>query len=511
MPCAGRPSTAAKFAASIVLLCTSWVHAQTPADLAARSRPAQDPAQQLQTQLNVQDAEYRRRFFSETPIADRLLFDYGGSFRFGYSLIQDSQSRNQHLFQYDGRFYGRMELDGFLRLYGRLRVEYDDWNTIGNFAPSAEGWQVPIGEIYWAELDFGQWMAATDGAARSWDLRFKAGRNYVIWGSGLTLSNYMYAGTLDAGVDIWHFQGAVGVTAGSDTVDWDTSRPGYDSNTERLYLGAKAEANLGSCTPYFFYLAQFDQNAGQRAFLPPGVPAEFQANTKFGYDSQYWGIGINGSVSSNIIYRAEFVLETGSTWSDSIFHNPNLPPTQLARPQVRNDIMAQAGILGVTWLGRDALDTRFDFQLVAGSGSANRLDSGNTYGGINPGITDTSFNSLGYVNTGLVFAPAPANLCNPSLTFSCSPFKGTDLGDLRVGATAFLYVRWDANAPINVPTNLGGSNLVGSEVDINVDWRLWSDINFSIRYGVFIPNSSVFSNVENEPRQFLYTGVTYAF
>jgi hypothetical protein len=500
------------FAALCVLFCAAWAHAQSPADLAARARPAQDPAAQLQTLLNVQDAEYRRRFFSETPIADRLLFDYGGSFRFGYSLVQDSQSQNQHLMQYDGRFYGRLELDGFLRLYGRLRVEYDDWNTIGNFAPSGEGWQDPIGELYYAEFDFSQWMASQDGAARDWDLRIRGGRQYIVWGSGLTLSNYMYAGVLDAGIDIWRFQGIIGISAGSDTVDWDTSRPGYDGNTERLFLGGRLELNLGSWSPYFFYLAQFDQNAGQMANLPGGVPAEFQAATKFDYQSQYWGIGINGSIGSNLVCRAEFVLETGSTWSDSIFHDPNLPPTMLARPQSRTAVLAQAGIFGLTWLARDAMDTRVDFQFVAGSGSANRLDSGNTYGGINPGITDTSFNSLGYVNTGLVFAPDPANLCNPSITFSCSPFKGCEtFGDLRVSATGFLYVRWDDNAPINVPTNLGGSNMIGSEVDFNVDWRLWSDVNFSIRYGVFIPNTSVFNDVENEPRQFLYTGVTYAF
>lgn len=499
-------------AALLVLASASRTHAQSPAGLAQRARPANDPAQQLQELLNVQDAEFRQRFFSETPIADRLLFDYGGSVRVAYSLIQDSQSRNQHLMQYDGRFYGRVELDGWLRLYGRLRVEYDDWNAIGNFPPSSQGWQVPIGEIYWAELDFANWFSTMDGKAREWDLRVRGGRQYIIWTSGLTLSNYMYAAVLDAGIDIWDFQGIVGVTAGSDTVDWDTSRPGYDGDTSRLYLGAKIGTTLGSVSPYFFYLAQFDQNAGQQALLPPGVPLQFQAPTTFGYDSQYWGLGLNGSLGSDFVYRAEFVLETGTTYSDPIAHNPNIPPTQLARAQRQVPVLAQAGIVGLTWLARDASDTRLDFQFVAGSGSTNRLDSGNTYGGIQPSRTDTSFNALGYVNTGLVFAPDLSNLCSPAFTVSASPFKGNDIfGDLRLSLTAFLYVRWESDAPISVPTNLGGSNMVGSEYDFNVDWRLMSDVNFSFRYGIFVPNTSVFTDVENEPRQFLYFGVTYAF
>jgi hypothetical protein len=103
-------------------------------------------------------------------------------------------------------------------------------------------------------------------------------------------------------------------------------------------------------------------------------------------------------------------------------------------------------------LARDRGDTRLDVQLLAGSGSRYRLDSGNTYGGIDPGRTDTSFNSLGYVNTGLVFAPDPANLLIPSLSLSGSPFKGNEFfGDTRVSATAFMYVRWDSLAPISVP------------------------------------------------------------
>jgi hypothetical protein len=62
-----------------------------------------------------------------------------------------------------------------------------------------------------------------------------------------------------------------------------------------------------------------------------------------------------------------------------------------------------------------------------------------------------------------------------------------------------------------VPVNFGGSNLVGSEYDFNVDWRLMSDLNMSFRYGIFVPNTSIFADVESEPRQFFYVGVTYGF
>ncbi len=486
--------------------------AQSPAQLAGSLRPATDPAQELQTLLNVQDAEFRRAYFGNTPIAERLLLDYGGFFRYGFSAIDDSTSTAQYLNTYDARFYARAELDGFARFFGRLRVQYNDWNTIGDFAPSDEGWQVPIGELYWAELDFGNWMAAQDGLTRSWSAKVRAGRQFIFWANGLSLATYMYAATADATADIWGFSGMVGITAGHDTVDWDTSRPGYSTDTDRLYVGGKVDCRLGAHTPFLYALAQWDQNAGQTAQLPEGVPAAFQVNTEFNYESQYWGGGVNGTLGSDWVYRLEFAVETGTTLTDPIKHDSSLPPDQLGRKQFTTDILAAAGLAGASWLARDATDSRVDLQFLAGSGSTYRLDSGNTYGGIEPGHTDTAFNSLGYVNTGLVFAPDASNMLIPSVAYSLSPFRGNAyFGDTRFSVNAFLYVRQDSNAPISVPVNFGGSNLVGSEYDFNVDWRLMSDLNMSFRYGIFVPNTSIFADVESEPRQFFYVGVTYGF
>ena len=101
---------------------TTVVHAQTPANLANALRPATDPAAQLQTLLNFQDAEYRREFFANTPIAERILMDYGGYFRYGFSEVDDSSSQAQYLNTYDARLYGRVEIDIYARLFGRLRI-----------------------------------------------------------------------------------------------------------------------------------------------------------------------------------------------------------------------------------------------------------------------------------------------------------------------------------------------------------------------------------------------------
>jgi hypothetical protein len=44
-----------------------------------------------------------------------------------------------------------------------------------------------------------------------------------------------------------------------------------------------------------------------------------------------------------------------------------------------------------------------------------------------------------------------------------------------------------------------------------LDWRISSDLNLNIRYGIFLPNTSVFFPGEGGARDFFYSGLTYAF
>ncbi|NBX32037.1 MAG: hypothetical protein EBR07_04820, partial [Planctomycetes bacterium] len=78
----------------------------------------------------------------------------------------------------------------------------------------------------------------------------------------------MYAATADASFGAVALSGLAGITAGHDTIDWDTSRTGYDTDTNRFYLGGKVDCKLGAHVPFAYALAQWDQNAGQTEMLP---------------------------------------------------------------------------------------------------------------------------------------------------------------------------------------------------------------------------------------------------
>ena len=465
----------------------------------------------IQRQLNVEDTQYRQSFFANTPIADRLLLDGGGTARFAYSLIDNARSQEQQVYTTDVRLFMRAELDGGFRFFGRLRGLYNDWSYTGTLGlgpdPREDGWQWPIGEIYWGTFDLAGFSESRTGRKYTdSNLIIQGGRNYLIWAQGLVLSNYVYAIQADLQIGDLLVTGLCAQSAGYDTVDWDVSRPGYDTDTTRLFSGGKLEwKGIAGHSPYAYYLWQEDRNGGQTS--DQGFPP-FLIPTTYRYNSGYVGLGSTGSVGAQIVYRSEFTWEYGNTLSDP------LDPTSatLARPQVEDSISAFAGVLGLTWLARDAGDTRIDFQSVVGTGSSERLESGTTFGGVAPGALDRSFNSLGYVNTGLALAPEPANLFCPSLGASSNLLPTSDLfSELRLGVTGYLFTRLQADAPISVQTRLTGSNLVGGEVDATLDWRISSDVNLNLRYGLFMPNSSVFFQGEGKARDFMYAGVTYAF
>lgn len=489
--------------ASLSAVVATAAYAQLP----PAARP--EPTQALVELFNQQDAIQRQEFLAGTPISERVLLDVGGSFRFGFNYIDDTFGNTSQLQQYDSRWYARAELDGVHRFYGRIRLWYNEWDSNNVPAPPNEdGWTVPIGELYWYELDLGGAMVNGGGKRSDLDLKLRGGRQYIVWGQGLTLSTYMYAGTFDWNIGQVNIQGLAGVTSGNDTIDYDTSRPGYDTDTDRAYYGLKAEWRRGQdLVPYCFALLQQDGNAGQTDDLLEGfAPGGGGYPTEFDYESQYYGLGATGSLGRNWQWRAEGVYETGTTLSSSI------SPSGAVLPQVEDDISAWAGVVGLQRGFDDRAQTRFDLQAILGSGDAGRLDSGNTFGGPQPGQVDKEFNSNGFLYTGYVFAPSPANLWTNSLGLSgnwLSQWRA--FRDMRLGVTGFTYMRLDSEAPITAFVDKGGSSWVGWELDASIDWRILSDVNLQVLYGAFFPNEEIFPDNQEDLRQFIYGGVTYAF
>jgi hypothetical protein len=479
-----------RVAALLVMCMAGVVRGQAP-----------DVVQRLERQLRQVDQEYRLTIPAGQPIAERLLLDYGGTFRFGFYSIDGPTGSSHFLRLYDLRLYMRAELDGAHRFFGRLRFQYEDWNSGDSFDGRGDELANPIGERYWYEFDLRGAVQAARGERLPYNVNLRAGKQFVEWGSGLTFSNALYAGLLDIEAYDFGLIGLAGATPGHDTIDFDGSRPKFDTNTERAYAGAALEYRASAThRPYAFFLVQRDNNSEDfRVFQGPFGPIP----TSFNYDSYYVGLGSRGTLASNLRYRAELVYEFGEGLSNSFDTT-----TGLGIPQTEEDIDAWAGVAGLTWLLRDGGDSRIDLEVMGASGDKDRLDAANTFGGNRTRTDDHSFNTLGYVDTGLALAPNLSNLIVARLGGSTFPFPGRGgLGRLRAGAAGLLFFKIDSDAALNIPSK--DDTFLGGEIDVFADWRIASDVSMNVRYGVFLPGEA--ACCPDDPRHFFYVGFNYAF
>ena len=77
----------------------------------------------------------------------------------------------------------------------------------------------------------------------------------------------------------------------------------------------------------------------------------------------------------------------------------------------------------------------------------------------------------------------------------------------RTAMDVFLLGKLDEDAPMSVSTELG-ERYLGIEVDFLIEWQLWNDLSFDLRYGIFIPGEAYFTSDE---RHFGYAAFSYAF
>jgi hypothetical protein len=282
------------------------------------------------------------------------------------------------------------------------------------------------------------------------------------------------------------------------TTDFDASRPSFEHNTRRGFYGAMLSRQIEGHRPYIYGLAQRDYNDHDELITGP-------VTTDYEYNSNYFGIGASGPITDRLLYGVEAVYETGDTLSNSfVVGGPFLSPI----PQARDDIEAWAADVRLDYLFPDEHHSRLSAEMIIASGDDDRLDTSNTFGGNSPNTKDNAFNAFGLLNTGLAFAPAVSNLL--AFRVGGSTFPILDHGPMRrvqIGTDIFIYNKLDKDAPIDEQT--AGETYLGWEPDFYLNWQITSDLTFVARYGIFFPSDEAFR--DDEARQYIYGGVTYAF
>jgi hypothetical protein len=452
-------------------------------------------------QLQQLEIDTRLRANEAVPVGQRALVDYGGFFVFDYLSLDDNQSDNHGLREYDLIAYARANFDGAHELFFRGSGGWRDFNEGDSFDGLGDEKVDPDLDSGYYRFDLARARAAYEGKPTTGpNFVFQGGRDFTYWANGVVLAQTLDGVKVDIGDDRLMLEGLAGVTR-TRTVDFDTSRPEFDHNTRRGFYGAMLTAGLagGEHRPFLYFLSQRDYNQDDGVTL--GL-----IETNFEYQSYYVGAGSNGNLGDRLRYGVEFVYEFGSSLSNS-FTTTGLGGL-IPVTQTEDDIDAYALDVRLDYLLNDPNQTRLGTEFIMATGDDDRGQTNATFNGNTPGTTDRAFNAFGLLNTGLAFSPEVSNIL--ALRLGAATFPLPDSGIFRrmqIGTDLFVFGKFDQDAPIDEFT--GDHRYLGWEPDFYINWQLTSDVTLALRYGLFFPNSDNFVN--DDTRQFFFGGLTFAF
>ncbi len=441
----------------------------------------------LQQQRTVEE-RIRRQLDQELTADQRAVFDWGGSYSLYGMIYDDGVNSSRTLRRNDGRLWTRVSLDkGAHEGYARVRMSYLDFNAGDSFDGDDNDWEGPNLERGFYQFSLRNAMSAYGKQRVPYDARVKIGRQYVEFGTGYALSLPLDAVLLTGEAFGFEITGLIGNTIRSMD-DIDQSRPGGDE-TDRDFYGVQLRyIGLNDHKPFLYAVWNEDRN-GER----PRHPLQ-----EWDYESHYVGFGSTGTlIISDLRYSTEWVFEGGQSTGDRRFLH-------------HDGIDAWAWDILLEYYMPAPMKPRFLAEYMFASGDPDRIGSPtDAIGGNRNDFEDTSFVGFGFRDTGLSFAPRLSNIHIWRLGASFFPFEKIEVvKDIELGTDWFLYSKHHDKAAVSDYLADRGNGFLGWEMDYYINWRLFSDLSWTARYGVFFP-ADAFS--DETCRYFFLTGFTWSF
>jgi hypothetical protein len=449
------------------------------------ARAQREPDAFLQQQRRIEE-EAREQLNRELPADRRFDLDYGAWYSFYLMLFDDGIESSRTYRMNDLRIWGSASLDqGAHQFYGRLKLQYEDFNTGDSYDGNDDDWVGPNLDRAFYQFDLRRALRAYEGEQIDWNLNVKAGRDLVEFGTGYALSLPLDHVMVTGELGDWRVQGLAAASIRS-TNNIDRSHPN-GPYSERCFWGTQITyTGFERHQPFAYAFWNKDQ-------LTERHPVPYQ---NWDYDSWYVGLGSTGELFRDTRYWGEWVLEGGDTYGHHEW--------------VQQDtIKAWALDLGIEYFTRWPMSPRFNGEYMFASGDPDRYGSPTDSVGGNLWGADLSFVGFGYRDTGLSFSPLLSNVHIWRLGAAFTPFEDMEaLRDLELGTDWYLYCKNHGEAAVSDPTADRGSNYLGWEMDYFLNWRFTSDLAWTTRFGTFFPGSS-FS--DQTTRTFLLTGITWSF
>jgi len=436
-------------------------------------------------QQRLLDEQLRQERRDKAPLASRVDLQYGGWLEY-YAFHYDDGVQNSREVHRPGlSVWARLRIDdGAHELFARARLRYTYFDP-GDEIRRQEDWWGPNFDQAWYQIDVGRAFRLNE-PGDPLQLRARIGRQPVVLGTGFIMDMPLDAVVLDAGIYDFRVRGLFGKSIGSYP-NIDRSEP-VDSHSDRLFYGVQLSYEGWQKHVPFVYAMWNNDRTDER-------PKDLFQN--YSYDSFYAGFGARGELAPNFNYWAEGVYECGHSFGDGAF-----------RQQDR--IEAYGWDIGVEKLFKGRMKPRIVAEYMFGSGDPDRLFSPHSAAGGNRGDRkDTSLVGFGFRDTGIALAPTVSNLHVWRLGGSISPLEQVEfLRHLEIGTNWFLYHKNSSRGAISDPLADSFDGYVGWEMDYYLNWRLASDLSWTIRWGTFFPGSA-FS--DRDTRHMVFTGVTWSF
>jgi len=445
---------------------------------------------QPQGGARVYDEQLRVQL-DELPEAREVGFDAGGWLNYVLMSYDDQANmRHRTLQQFQVRGWASLNYKGVHKAYVRGLLNWDVWATNDAVVRGRDCDNYNQVERAWYQFDLGQLLLNQTGKQQPVGLTLKVGREYTTFGTALVLSMPLDVIDLNLTAGDWQLRAMLAKTI-KDSQNIDESAE-VSSHQDRCFWGFEVTYHgLSNHRPFAYFLNNSDHS----------TPRPRSQTQRYDYSSRYLGVGSTGSLfTPNLTYKTELVGEWGRTYSDRATDG-------------QDEICAFAADLQMEYLFRVPTRPRIMVEFIRASGDGDRGTSAvATAGGNRLGTRDEAFNAFGFRDTGIAFAPKLSNLNVYVVGAKFYPLEkfGRLFKKLEVGTKVFFYQKDKGDGAISDSTATENSTWLGWEWDIYCDWRLTSDLSWTMRYGAFQPGAA-YDSSNDSCRQFLYTGLTLSF
>ncbi len=443
------------------------------------------PADSLLNQQRALDRELHEQRKQIDPVGTFLDWQWGGWFEYYVFHFDDGIQSQRVLQRPSAAVWTRLRFDeGAHEVFGRMRLSYSYFNP-GDEYELQQDWVGPDFDRVWYRVDIGKALRLTEPDDPV-QMGLSIGRQDVRFGTGYVLDL-----PLDSIVAEWKLADfRVTALFGRTRPSYpniDTSEP-VDTHSDRNFYGVQVKyTGIDRHEPFAYAIWNQDHTNEH--------PADRLQN--YSYDTQYFGIGSRGEIVPRLNYWAEGVWQSGRSFGSGAFLS-------------QDAVAAWGWDVGVEYLLPGPMRKRLMAEYMFASGDGDRVFSPtNAAGGNRQGTRDTSFAAFGFRDTGIAAGFVPSNLHIWKVGGSMTPWEQIELlRDLEIGTNWLLFHKHHSRGAISDATAEQFQGFVGWEMDYFINWRLASDVAWTIRWGMFFPGDAY---VDRDARSFLLTGVTWSF